>query len=72
MKRFKLGDKTKNIWSGDLVSECEFICYLEDGHKMLFYDVTYKCFRRVFSELSDSGEYIMNGWNCSDRMSELL
>lgn len=44
---FKIGEKTKEIWAGDLVTECEFLAKLGNG-QMLFYDIEYKCFRRVF------------------------
>jgi len=69
MKKFKLGDKTKKVWAGDIVTECEFICDLDRGN-MLFYDTKFKCFSRVFQE--PYGKQILNGWDCADKPSELI
>ena len=68
--KFKLGDKTKDIWSGDLVSECEFIADLGEG-RMLFYDIKDQSFRRVFIEFDGKRPY-MNGWKCAKKPSELI
>jgi hypothetical protein len=68
--KFKVGDKTKDIWAGDIVSECEFLADLGEG-RMLFYDVTCKCFRRVFIEVNDGKPY-MNGWKCGSKPSKLV
>jgi hypothetical protein len=70
-RHFKPGDHTANVWSGDIVTDCEFIRPLDDG-AMLFYDHTFRCFRRVFwTVLPDVGVYdgsfILNGWKCSDK-----
>lgn len=69
--KFEVGDKTRNIWSGDLVSECVFLANIGQG-RMLFYDETFKCFRRVFIEVDDDGRPYMNGWNCASKPSTLL
>lgn len=68
--KFEVGDKTKDIWSGDLVSECVFLANIGQG-RMLFYDETFKCFRRVFIEMCD-GEPCLNGWDCASKPSKLL
>jgi len=68
--KFKLGDKTRDVWAGDLVSTCEYLGDLGQG-RMLFYDVTFKCFRRVFIFVQDGIPH-MNGWDCSDQPSKLL
>ncbi len=68
--KFKLGEKTNKVWAGDFVSECEFLADLGEG-RMLFYDTTAKCFRRVFIEF-DEGQPYMNGWNCANKPSKLL
>ena len=69
--KFKLGEKTKDIWSGDIVSECEFLADLGEG-RMLFYDTDDKSFRRVFVEMDDDGRPYMNGWKCAKKPSELV
>jgi len=69
--KFKLGDKTTDIWCGDIVTECEFIANLKCG-LMLFYDTTDKSFRRVFIEVDDDGHPYMNGWDCASKPSKLL
>jgi len=66
----KLGDRTKEIWVGDIVVECEYIADLGQG-RMLFYDITTKCFRRVYFELYE-GNAILNGWDCAKTVQELL
>lgn len=64
---FKPGDHTDRVWSGDIVTDCEFICSL-DGGAMLFYDHTFRCFRRAFWEvLPDDETFVLNGWKCSDK-----
>ena len=68
--KFELGEKPKDIWSGDLVSECEFLADIGEG-RMLFYDTTFKCFRKVFIAFDAKRPY-MNGWNCAARPSKLL
>lgn len=69
---FKLGDKTRNIWCGDLISECEFITNLGQG-RMLFYDIDYKCFRLVFLESYDGGNTVrLNGWKAASSITEIL
>lgn len=66
----KIGDKTKEIWSGDIVTECEFLGHI-DGGRMLFYDTTLKCFRSVFFEI-DEGSMVLNGWKAASKPSELI
>lgn len=44
---FKPGKITKDVWIGDIVSECEYIRPLGRGVH-LFYDRTFECFRRAF------------------------
>ena len=68
--KFKLGDKTRDIWSGDIVSDCEYLADLGEG-RMLFYDTTCKCFRRVFIDATD-GILGLNGWKCTNKPSKLL
>lgn len=68
--KFKLGNKTKDIWAGDLVTECEYLGELGQD-RMLFYDTKFKCFRRVFIEMTH-GEPVLSGWDCADRPSKLL
>ena len=68
---FTIGQKTKDVWSGDLVRECEFITYLDKGRGMLFYDLSSRCFRYVFWQYH-MGKFIMNGWRCAKTVSELL
>jgi len=67
---FRLGDKTKDVWAGDIVTECEYLGELGQG-RMLFYDTRFKCFRRVFIEMCD-GEPILNGWDAASKPSKLL
>ena len=69
--KFKVGETTKNIWSGDIVTECEFVADLGRG-QMLFYDKTFKCFRKTFVEVDDDGKPYLNGWDCADRPSKLV
>lgn len=68
--KFELGDKTTDVWAGDLVCDCEYLGELGQG-RMLFYDVTNECFRRVFIQFSN-GNFILNGWDCASKPSELL
>lgn len=68
---FKIGQKTNNVWSGDLVRECEFIAYLDRGAGMLFYDIDSRCFRYVFWQYMN-GKFILNGWKCAKTVSELI
>ena len=68
--KFKIGDRTKSVWAGDIVSECEFLAYLDNGG-MLFYDITFKIFRYVFWQAEDNGKFILNGWKCSSIPSTL-
>jgi hypothetical protein len=69
--KFKLGDKTKDVWAGDIVTNCEYLGDLGQG-RMLFYDTWFKCFRRVFIFVDENGEPYMNGWNCYSKPSKLL
>lgn len=70
--KFEVGDLTEDIWCGDIVTKCEFLANLDHG-QMLFYDVKYKSFRKVFIEVDeDTGKPYMNGWDCADRPSKLL
>lgn len=68
--KFKVGEVTEDIWSGDIVSKCEFLADLGEGH-MLFYDTTFKCFRKTFIAVDD-GEPYLNGWNCDSKPSKLV
>jgi len=68
--KFQLGDVTKDIWAGDLVSTCEFVADIGEG-RMIFYDTTFECFRRVFWE-NKQGNWCLNGWKCASTISELL
>lgn len=67
---FEIGEKTQDVWAGDLVIDCEYLGDLGQG-RMLFYDTTFKCFRRVFIDVLD-GEPYMNGWDSASRPSKLL
>jgi hypothetical protein len=69
--KFKVGESTKDIWCGDIVTECEFLMDLGHG-QMLFYDVKDKSFRKVFIEVNDKGIPYMNGWDCASRPSKLI
>ncbi len=66
--KFKKGDITDKVWAGDFVAKCEFIDYLPLG-LMLFYDKTFKCFRRVYWEYYDK-KFILNGWDCASSPSK--
>ena len=73
---FKPGDVTEDVWSGDIVNECEFIRYLDHG-MMLFYSRTTKCFVRAFWETWDDEdgekpEVILNGWECAESPSKFI
>lgn len=59
---FKPGQHTSNVWCGDIVSDCEFIRPLTGGG-LLFWDHTFKTFRRVHME-EISGSTVLNGWTC--------
>jgi len=66
----KLGDKTKQVYSGEILTECEYICDLGRG-RMLFYDTFFKCFRSVFLRYYE-GKIIMDGWECAPTPSQLI
>ena len=67
---FTIGEKTKDVWAGDIVTTCEYLGNLGQG-RMLFYDTTFKCFRRVFVEVVNGDPYL-NGWDCANKPSELI
>lgn len=67
---FKLGDKSDQIWCGDLCCECEFVSKLDHG-KMLWHDTDFLYFRLVFWDNVD-GKLIMNKWESSRKISDLL
>ena len=69
-KNFKFGEKTTNIYSGDIVSTCEFVADLGKG-RLLFWDVTFKCFRRTKVRRGD-GELYLDGWDCESRPSKFV
>lgn len=69
-KRFKFGDKTKEVYCGDIVAECEFITYHHGA--LIFYDTTFKCFRRVFWLMDVDRNYYMNGWTCAATIGGLI
>lgn len=69
--KFKLGDKTEDVWAGDIVTKCEYLADLGQG-RMLFYDTRFKCFRRVFIVVDKDGEPYLNGWDCAGKPSDLL
>lgn len=69
---FEVGEITEDVWAGDFVSKCEFLADLGQG-QMLFYDTTFKCFRKVFIAVDDEdNEPYMNGWACAGRPSKLV
>lgn len=69
--KFEIGEKTTDVWAGDIVTTCEYLGELGQG-RMLFWDVQHKCFRRVFIAVGDDGKPYMNGWDCASRPSKLL
>jgi hypothetical protein len=69
--KFKLGDKTRSVIAGDIVTECEFITDLKEG-QMLFYDVHFKCFRKVFIAVDGGGDIYLNGFDYASRPSKLI
>ena len=69
--KFEIGEQTRDIWAGDIVSTCEYLGELGQG-RMLFWDTTVKCFRRVFIAVDEQGKPYMNGWDCAARPSKLL
>lgn len=69
--KFKIGERTTDVWCGELVTTCEFLTNLGSG-QMLFYDITNKCFRKVDIEFDDDGVLFMNGWDCSQIPSKLI
>lgn len=83
MKKFKdarkeslvMGDMTRDVWSGDIVTDCEFIARVDTNamlaHTFLFFDHTFNCFRRAFWEKVD-GQFVLNGWKCGKTVKELL
>jgi len=71
-KEFKKGQVTKEVWSGELISECEYLDDLGQG-RMLFYDRTSKCFRCVYWEYVElAGKFGLNGWTCAKSPSEFV
>ena len=71
MKHYKPGDTEDNVWSGDLVSHCEFIQYLPFGI-MVFREIKpFPCMRAVYYDVDGDGEVCLNGWNCYDTINEL-
>lgn len=71
MRKYSIGDKEDRVWAGDLVTICEFITYCKHG-TMIFYDLKNQCFRRVFYDTDYKGNEILNGWECSKTISDLL
>ncbi len=70
-KRFKLGERTDEVWAGDLVTDCEFIADVGQG-RMVFYDRGYRCFRLAFWETDGEGWVRLNGWACNPSLSGLF
>lgn len=70
---FLMGEVTKEVHSGDLVSECQFIGYIPvdqyTPHDLLFHDITFNCFRRCGWE---KGKDILVNKKCSIYISDLL
>ena len=62
---FNPGQRTKSVWCGDFVTDCEFISSLPKGG-LLFWDHTCECFRRAHYE-KVYGEMVLNGWTCADK-----
>lgn len=69
--KFEIGDRTTDVWHGDLITECVFLANLPFG-QMLFYDIQSKVFRRVFIDVDDNGNPYMDGWTCAECPSELF
>lgn len=70
LKEYKLGDITREVWSGDIVSDCEFLMKLKNG-RLLFYDHLAKVFRSAYYEVFEN-ELILNGWDCCENIKPLL
>jgi len=68
-RTFKPGDMTNEVWSGDVVTDCEYIRSLGRGAH-LFYDHTILCFRRVFWDVyatkAGHPSFVLNGWENSN------
>jgi len=73
---FQLGEQTRDVSCGDMVTTCEFIGYIPvdryTPHKLLFYDLVFKCFRLCEWKKSLAGKTYLDGWNCANSISELL
>lgn len=65
------GEKRTDIWSGDLISENEFVCNISQG-RILFWDTTCEVFRVCFWERDSDGKMILNGWNCFNSISDVI
>ena len=65
-----IGDKTREVWIGDTITECEFLGQLPDN-RMLFFDTKFRCFRAVFFQVEE-GNVILNGMEAASKPSELL
>lgn len=63
--KFKKGQITDKVWSGDIVTSCEYLDDLGQG-RMLFFDKTFKCFRCVYWEYDvNDNKFYLNGWVCA-------
>ena len=70
IKHYKPGDIENNVWSGDIVSKCEFIMYLPFGI-MVFREISPSpCLRAVYYAI-DHGEVFLNGWDAYQTLSQL-
>lgn len=67
---FQPGDITDKVWSGDLVTKCEFITDLTEG-RMLFFDRDKKCFRLCYWEFRGNS-FSLNGWKSYPTSAELI
>ena len=69
-KIYKFGERTKDIWSGDIVTICEFIMTLPN-QRLLFYDIDCKIFRSCFWQVIQGG-FVLNGWDCTGTIKDLI
>jgi len=69
--KFKIGDITTQVWAGDLVHDCVFLAYLDNGG-MLFYDLASEVFRYAFWQAEENGKFTLNGWKYNKNPAKLI
>lgn len=65
---FTLGDMTDKVWSGDIVTKCEYLG--ESDGRLLFRDHTFGCYRRAYWQRLN-GSWVLNGWTCAETVGGL-